>query len=273
MKTVRWKNTNAAYHVMGEGPLVMLLHGFAENSTVWQHQASHLAEENKIVLPELPGNGFSGEAGEDLSLEDCAELIFEISRSETKGTEAPFTLIGHSMGGYISLAFANKYPSFLNGIGLFHSTAFADTEEKIANRKIAIDFISKNSKSPYLKTSVPNLFSQHSKTIFPQNPDQVVEMGMEYSDEALKLYQEAMLQRRDRSDFLKTTDLPVLLVQGKFDEAVPLASGLAQASMPATCHFHVLKQTAHMGMLEEKEQSTQVLKSYIDWVNKYGEKA
>ena len=118
------------YQVFGSGKPVVLIHGFGEDCKVWKNQIEFLIEKFHLIVPDLPGSGKS-EMIDDMSIEGMGEIIKTIL-----DTEAPLnppqggTLIGHSMGGYITLAFAEKYPEYLNGFGLFHSTAYADSNEK-----------------------------------------------------------------------------------------------------------------------------------------------
>src|SRR5690349_9785457 len=152
-KNIAFQKSKIFYRIIGEGPAVMLLHGLPFDGSLWKRQLDSLSG-FKFIVPDLPGSGAS-EMFEDMSMEGMAEAIKSILDSEQT---AFITLIGHSMGGYISLAFAEKYPERLKGLGLFHSTAFADNEERKANRKKGIDFIEKNGAHDFLKTIIPSLF-------------------------------------------------------------------------------------------------------------------
>ena len=118
------------YQVKGNGPVVMLVHGFGETAAIWDRIIQHLTGFSWII-PDLPGSGRSGLI-EDMSMEGMAESLLDILDNENL---SDCIMIGHSMGGYITLAFAEKYESRLRGIGLFHSTAYADSEEKKETRR------------------------------------------------------------------------------------------------------------------------------------------
>lgn len=173
------------------------------------------------------------------------------------------TLIGHSMGGYITLAFAEKYPALLNGFGLFHSTAYADSEEKKETRKKGIEFIKKNGAFAFLKTSIPNLYSPVTKKLNPQLIAYQIERSHKFSGAALVNYYRSMMQRPDRTEILKNSRLPVLFILGKYDNAVPLKDGLEQCSLPDLAYIHVLENAGHMGMREEPAESNQILRNYL----------
>ena len=112
-----------------------------------------------LIVPDLPGAGKS-DMIDDMSMEGMAEMLKAIIDKEKISS---FVLIGHSMGGYITLAFAEKYPQYLIKFGLFHSTAYADNEEKKAIRRKGIDFIKEHGAFEFLKNTTPNLFSPDYK--------------------------------------------------------------------------------------------------------------
>jgi pimeloyl-ACP methyl ester carboxylesterase len=99
-----------------------------------------------------------------------------------------FCLIGHSMGGYITLAFAEKYPEVLNSFGLFHSSTYAEDEAKISTRKKGNDFIKKNGAEAFLKASIPNLFSEQTKKEHPELITQLFDIAKNISPAALIQY-------------------------------------------------------------------------------------
>ena len=230
-----------------------------------------------FIVPDLPGSGQS-EMIDDMSMEGMAEVLKIILDKEiaelSESSQAPRSgrpdgyrdraaLIGHSMGGYITLAFAEKYEGLLRSFGLFHSTAFADTEEKIAGRRKGIEFIKEHGAFEFLQTSVPNLFSQRSKDEFPELIDQFVQSLNNFSPESLVSYYESMIRRPDRTAVLKNTKLPILFIMGKHDTAVPLQDGLKLCYLPEKSYFHVLHQSGHMGMLEETKKSNRLLEEFL----------
>lgn len=261
-KQIELAGKNIFYQVIGKGKPVMLVHGYGEAGEVWTNQVSFLKENYHLIVPDLPGSGQS-DLIEDMSMEALAEVLKAIVDKEVKPEGAPISMIGHSMGGYISLAFLEKYSSYLSAFGLFHSTAFADTEEKKDTRKKSIEFIGKHGSAEYLKSAIPNLFSEQTNE---QNPGLITEFirsTNNFSDKSLVSYLEAMMKRPDRAGLLKTTQLPILFVLGDFDNTIPLADGLKLAQLPEKSYIHILHRSGHMGMLEEEENSNQILKKYL----------
>ena len=212
-----------------------------------------------MIVPDLPGSGQSAMI-DDMSIEGMAEVIHAIIHEENIDT---CPVIGHSMGGYITLALMENYWNHVSGFGLFHSSAFADNEEKKVTRHKAIEFIQQNGAYEFLKTAIPNLFADQSKTIFKTSIDELIEKGNNFSPQSLVSYYEAMINRPDRTDILRNTTVPVLFMMGKYDKAVPLEDVLKQCHLPEKSYIHILQNTGHMGMLEETEKSNQFLEKFL----------
>lgn len=271
MPFLQFKNKKIFYRLEGKGKPVLLVHGFAEDGDLWKNQVDSLKEKNLLIIPDLPGSGSSEMLDGKASIEDYADvlkvLIDEINVTNKTENDSTFCMIGHSMGGYITLAFAEKYPELLNAFGLFHSSAFADSEEKVVIRKKGIEFIRKNGTDAFLKTSVPNLFSEETKKEKPELITELFNIGKNISPAALIQYYEAMIERPDRTDVLKKFTKPVLFIAGKNDTAVPLAASLEQMSIPPISVMHILKQSGHMGMWEEVELSNSYLSNFLNELN------
>ena len=137
------KDISLYYRVEGDSNKknVILIHRFGEDGMIWDDFALQLSSEYRLIIPDLLGSGRSTGILDDLSIESMAEHIRKIIEKETVDE---CIMIGHSMGGYITLAFAEKYPQYLSGFGLFHSTAYADSEEKKQTIKKNMDFIRKH---------------------------------------------------------------------------------------------------------------------------------
>lgn len=258
-KTVVYSGTTIAYRTTGKGLPVLLLHGFGEDSRVLEQQENVLRSSYQLIIPDIPGSGQSALLHkESLTINDLAECIKCIIDRENVSKLA---LIGHSMGGYISLAFAEKYPSALTALGLFHSSAYADDAAKIETRQKGIAFIKNNGALAFLKTSIPGLFADTIKS----GPiiDDLLQKAADFTPEALIQYYEAMIARPDRTAVLKTLPCPVLFIAGAFDKAVPFEHSLEQFSLPLYADVNILRDSAHMGMLEEKDRSNAILAAFL----------
>ncbi len=258
-KTAIYQDKNLSYQIFGSGPTVVLIHGFAEDGDVWKKQLSFLKPFFHLIIPHLPGSG-SSDGIDDMSMEGLAESIYFILKEE--GVEQ-CSMIGHSMGGYVTLAFAEKYASLLNSIGLFHSTAFADTEEKKLSRKKGIQKIKENGAASFLKDFVPALYGPSAKTVNQIVIDDHLKQVGYFTKAALSSYFQSMMDRPDRTNVLKQNKIPVLFVLGRNDAAIPFNDVLRLASMPDISYIHILEQSGHMGMIEEPEKSNRILNDFL----------
>lgn len=258
-KTLAYQNKKIYYRIIGIGKPVILIHGFGEDGEIFNHQVEFLKNKFQLIVPDLPGSGQSAMI-DDMSIEGMAEVIHAIIHEENI-EECP--VIGHSMGGYITLALMEKYWNHISGFGLFHSSAYADNEEKKANRRKAIDFIRQNGAYDFLKTAIPNLFADDSKETYKSSIEELIEKGHNFSPHSLVSYYEAMIHRPDRVDILRNTSKPVLFIMGKYDTAVPIKDSLEQSHIPEKSYIHILQNTGHMGMLEETDRSNLILEKFL----------
>lgn len=258
-KSITVEGKLISYMAGGEGNAVMLLHGFGVDSAAWSEQLNYLKKNCRVIAPDLPGIGVS-ELTSDVSMEGVAAIIKEILEAEEIEQA---TVIGHSLGGYIALAFAEKYPEFLSGLGLFHSTAVADNEEKKASRQKGIEFTDKHGVKPFLETTAPKMFATITKTDNKELYEHFMKHLPEMSKEAVINYYEAMMQRPDRVEILKKIKVPVLFIYGKQDEIIPLDKTIEQASIPSISSVNILKNSGHLGMIEEPEAANKAIEDFL----------
>lgn len=248
------------YRMEGKGQPVVLVHGFSEDGTVWENQVEYLKNKFQLIIPDLPGSGQSPINDANWSMEYFAECIRAILDQENFAT---VSMIGHSMGGYITLAFADAYPDRLRSFGLFHSTAFADSEEKKTARRRGIEFILQNGAAKFLEQSIPNLFSDETKKHQPDLVRKILTRFTNFIGQSLVNYYQAMIARPDRTHVLKNFPRPVLFIIGKHDTAVPYEQVLQQCYMPGLSYIHTLEHSGHMGMWEEPALSNVFVEEFL----------
>lgn len=264
-KSLTYQDTVIQYHISGSGNPVLLLHGFGEDGQVWKDQVDFLSPQFRVVVPDIPGSGGSALIP-NASIETYAEVVREIMMHELAAlpaSEQTFSLIGHSMGGYVAIAFAEKFPGMLDRLGFVHSSVFADNSEKKETRAKAIDFIKKNSPHAFLKTSTPALFTKEFAQKNAGKVEALIEAGKQFTPEALIQYYEAMIARPDRASTLKQFTKPVLFIIGEHDLAIPLETSLQQCYLASHSEVHILHQSAHMGMWEETGKVNEVLLQFL----------
>lgn len=270
-KEIRYQNKKLFYRVSGQGsPVVVFIHGFPENGSIWQKQIEALTGFT-LIVPDLPGSGRS-EAIKDMTMEGLAEAIKYLLDAEVAspgGSPSHKVVpIGHSMGGYIALAFAEKYPEWLSGIGLFHSTAYADSAEKIEARKKGIEFIRRNGPQEFLKNTIKNLYAPETREKNPGLIEEQIRAAYNFSGDVLVSYYEGMMKRPDRTQVLKQSKVPVLFILGKWDTAVPLEDGLKIGHLPEISYIDILEHSAHMGMLEETSKANEIINHFLHFIEK-----
>lgn len=243
----------------GAGVPMVLLHGFCEDSRIWQDWLSFLPG-RPYVLVDLPGFGGSGYAA-NLSMERMAEdvkaLLDHLSIKKC-------VLVGHSMGGYVGLAFAGRYAERLAGLCLFHSHPFADPAEKKAGRLKSIEFIQKNGHILFVRQLFPGLFADAHLNRYKKVVDKLIHHAANYAPEAIIAALEAMRNRPDRSEVLRDLPCPVLFFIGKSDEAVPLELSLAQAHLPAMADIRMYPKVGHFGMYEAQRETAEAMREFLD---------
>jgi len=260
-KKFEYLNKEIFYTVTGNGQPVVLLHGFAEDRNIWQEQVTFLQDYCQLILPDLPGSGKSAMLQKDnVTIEDYAACVNALLENE--GIDRCIVL-GHSMGGYITLAFADMFADKLQGFGFVHSSAFADNEEKQATRKKAIKIMEENGGYSFLKSTTPNLFSETYKNTDPERIAALIEQGKNFSIVALVQYYTAMIKRPDRTEVLKKSSAPVLFIIGTNDVAAPLDDLLKQVHLPKISYIHVIEGVGHMSMWEKPEEVNNYLLAFI----------
>ena len=257
LKKILYNGEELSYEISGTGLAVMLIHGFTEDHQIWKPVLKGLEKKYKWILPDLPGSGESPFNKSLLQLKDFSGAINAILENEKIEW---LVLIGHSMGGYISLAFAEEYPEKLRGLGLFHSSSYPDSAEKKEARIKNIRFIQKNNPALFIDQAIPGLFSESFKAAHLEEIRKLVERYANFSRESLVQYLDAMKNRPATTGVLKSILKPVLFIMGQEDKAVPIKDSLEQCHLPQISYIHILSHTAHMGMIE----NTSLCNSLID---------
>jgi pimeloyl-ACP methyl ester carboxylesterase len=261
-KSFRYHDATISYNVYGSGMPVMLLHGFAEDHSIWNKQVDGLSRLYQLIIPDLPGSGKSDLLeGENFRMEAYAACVNALLVHEKiEG----LVMLGHSMGGYITLAFAERYPAKLKGFGFVHSTAFEDSEEKKAMRRKGIKMMEEYGAFSFIKNTTPNLFSEKFKKEQPAQVNAVIEAAKDFTVAALTQYYNAMLNRRDRKNVLVESTRPVLFIAGTDDAAAPLRDVLEQVHLPRVSYIHVINNVGHMGMIEAPGEVNKHLLQFLD---------
>lgn len=258
-KKIIYQGSEIVYNIQGKGQPVVLLHGFGFNNKIWNKLVENLKDKFMFILPDLPGSGESQPLKkENVSLSDFAHAInYLISEENIK---LP-VIIGHSMGGYITMAFEKLYPEISKAICLFHSSTYADDEEKIKSRKKAIEFINNYGTETFLNNSIPALFYNKEKSI--EEINLFLNDAKTIPSQVIIEYYNAMINREDNRDVLKNYKKPILFIIGEHDTAITYKTSLEQTYIPNFSNVSILRDSAHMGMLEEPLKSSDIIHSFL----------
>jgi pimeloyl-ACP methyl ester carboxylesterase len=246
---------NLFFQEQGEGTSILLIHGFCETHEIWNGFNKKLSRYGRVISIDLPGFGMSPLAAGPVSIDLIAGII--LAWLKERKIEAP-VLIGHSLGGYVALAMAEIDPAFCKKLVLFHSSAYADTDEKRANRNKVIEFVGKNGVEPFIQTFVPTLFydKEHPRM------DEVRKICNGTPTNTLIEYTKAMRDRPSREGLLRNFCNPILILAGDKDEIIPLDISEKMASLnPKITIFH-LSNTGHMGMVEAEAEAIETIAGF-----------
>lgn len=221
--------------------IVVLLHGFGESSAIWDSFKPLLSDEYEYITFDYSQITFCQ------TIEEYADWVYsEIEQLKIQH----FVLIGHSMGGYIALAFAEKYKHYLAGLGLFHSTAFADSEERKEIRLKTVSFIEKHGSAEFIADFLPKMYADEFRKKHEVYIQKQLKDNQLLPAAALITATKAMRTRADKTAVLKNLDLPILMIIGMKDKFMAYNAALEQVAYPKNPYTLILAHVAHAGMIE-----------------------
>jgi len=253
-----------AYYDEGKGNhTILLIHGFGEDHRIWENQIKFLSTHYRIIAPNLPGIHckplvlhHSQAPSIRMYVEVLHELMHHLHIEQ-------YYIVGHSMGGYIGLSFTDYYVNHVQGLLLLHSTTYEDNEAKKTSRMKVAEFIQEWGVSKYLETATPNLFGDAFKKSNPEAIQNVIDSGLNISQEAMIQYVFAMRNRKAMTHLLQQNTTPVWMIAGEADLAVPIQDSLEQIKLLPSSKSLVLKKVGHMGMLEATDLVNQFIHQCI----------
>lgn len=246
--------------IQGEGFPIILLHGFCENKSMWFPYATELTKHYQIICPDLPGFGESALPIKDITLEEVADQLAAFL-SEIKVEKC--VIIGHSLGGYVALAMAERHPALIQGLGLFNSTAMADNEEAKHRRNKSILFLRKHPVPKFIEPFIPSLFHSKRKDELKEEIALATSIGLQSPLEAIIAYTLAMKNRKDRFELWKSFPFQTLFIGGANDSRVPLEVAEKHIEERELVDGYILPETAHMAMHERPSETLQMIQDYL----------
>ncbi|MEQ8706051.1 MAG: alpha/beta hydrolase [Phaeodactylibacter sp.] len=259
MKKLQYEGKELAYHAEGKGTTVVLLHGFCEDHKIWEEFQHDLREEPfQVIVLDLPGFGAS-EVVEGVTIEGMAQRVHALLQFLNTG---PVVLIGHSMGGYVGLAFARLFPEALLGLGLFHSHPYADEPDKKAIRQKSVEFIQRQGHILFVKQLIPGLFADNFVRSNAFLLEKLIYRAAKFPSSGIIAAQQAMMNRQDETNTLRGIQVPVLFIVGKLDSSIPAEKNLAQTHLPEVASIHILEKAGHMGQFEARKATQRYVRQF-----------
>ncbi|MEE4177687.1 MAG: alpha/beta hydrolase [Bacteroides sp.] len=256
---VRYKDALVSFKDQGAGDAVVLIHGYTQSSSVWDFFVEHLIDSFRVITIDLPGHGESECIGEIHPMEQMGEVI-KFVLDHLNVNEA--VIIGHSMGGYIALSMARVYPKLFRGLGLFHSTSLADSEESKASREKSIKLIREDHQA-FLFNFIPELFAPENRERLAPEIDALIVAAKKMTKKAVLAAQEGMKSRSSTLDVLINAKFPVMFIAGQKDSRVPFENIWVQMALTEEAHSLILRNVGHMGFLEAKHQTFDFTRAFI----------
>ncbi|MDR1983388.1 MAG: alpha/beta hydrolase [Prevotellaceae bacterium] len=245
----------------GKGKVIILLHGYLETMEIWENTISELSKQFRTVAVDLPGHGLSKFNEGSTTMEFMADCIKSLL-DKLKISEC--LIVGHSMGGYVALAFAKKYPETAKALCLFSSTPNGDTEQKKKDRDREIELIKAGKLELILKTNVKRGFADINVKKFDEEIFAIEDTATVADTDGIIAALQAMKMREDMNDFMKTIQHKTLFVFGKFDNYITfdVAENIMQKYPQATAA--ILQNSGHNGFIEEPEESVKILCDFAE---------
>ena len=256
-KSIIFKNAKIFFSDQGKGSVVVLLHGFLENASMWDRVTPHLSIKNRVITIDLLGHGKSDCLGYVHSMDLFAETVEAILKHLRI---RKCMLIGHSLGGYVALAFAEKHPQKVKGLCLMNSTSNEDNEERKALRTRANKMVQTNFTN-LVRMSFINLFGSESKELYKKDIDLGIQEALKTSIQGYIAANEGMRIRLNRNQILTNNKFKKLIIIGKKDPVLDYESALQEAKK--TDSEAVVLPNGHMSHIENKELLIKVLKDFV----------
>lgn len=255
-KKIQYKDVELVYNDRGEGACIVLLHGYLETGEIWTGFAERLLNRFRVLIPDLPGHGQSGTWGKVHSMDDLAASVNAILEAEHIDK---ISLIGHSMGGYVTMAFAELFPERLTSYALFHSTCFADSEEKRGNRDREISLVLCQKKRQIINVNIPKGFADDHIETLSREVDRARNLAISNPDNGIVAILNGMKGRPDRTHILKNPGIPLLLIGGMKDNYIPREVFEKLVNLAPHASVLRLEQSGHMGFIEEPEAAAEAI--------------
>jgi pimeloyl-ACP methyl ester carboxylesterase len=245
----------------GKGAPILLIHGYLESSEVWNGFGEKLAAKFRVISVDLPGHGLSDVYGETHTVEFMATMIKELL--DKLGINKA-CLIGHSLGGYVSLAFLELFPDSLSGYCLFHSQPLPDTPETIEKRMLEITVVQSGGKELIYPDNVIRMFANSNLERFSDALQRSKEIASQIQGEGIIAVLNGMMARPSRLSVMEEGRVPCLWILGAMDNYIPCDIIQTRVNLPSNARVVALTNSGHMGFVEEEDKAVKVITEFVE---------
>ncbi|MBQ7787636.1 MAG: alpha/beta hydrolase [Alistipes sp.] len=254
---------STALHIADSGvgeKCVVLLHGYLESMYVWDDFAPLLTPSVRVITVDIPGHGISEVKGEVHTMEMVADVLHQMLKSlEIERV----TMVGHSMGGYVALAFCARYPEQLDGLVLLSSTPNPDTEAKRENRRREIALVRAGKKDALARVAPEAGFAEQNRRRLRSYIDDLTECVHITEDDGIVALLGGMMERADQNEMLRKSTVPQLFILGKKDGYIPVEVAEEIVANHPQAQVAWLEESGHMGFIEEPEACAEALLKFV----------
>jgi len=258
---IAFKKGRIHYTDSGTGPVIVLLHGYLESSEVWNGFAEKLSAKFRVIAVDLPGHGFSDVYGKVHTMEFMAEAVKEIL--DNLKIKKVF-LTGHSLGGYVTLAFLELFPEYLSGYCLFHSQPFPDPPAALEKRKREIEIVKTGKKNLMYPDNVTMMFATSNLEKFPEALLRSKGIASRIPGEGIIAVLNGMMIRPSRISLVEEGRVTFLWILGSMDNYIPCDLIQSRVNLPSNAKVVVLKNSGHVGFIEEEKLSENVISNFVN---------
>jgi len=252
MEKIKVNDVELAYTRRGKGTPLVLLHGYPLDHLLWEEVAPLLEDTFDLILPDLRGFGESTTVGSPYTMDDYASDVAGLL--DQLGIQKA-AIAGHSMGGYVALAFARLYPERISGLGLVSSQVLADPPDRKDGRYKSAAEVSEKGIGGVVETMAPKFTSDERLQAFARD-------AMERQQPAAFIGAlKAMAERMDSTPLLPSFKFPVVIIHGKADALIPIDRAREVKNAVPQAHLVELESAGHIPMLEAKEETARALKN------------
>ena len=265
LKEIQYKGIKVSYEArLKKGrSTVVLLHGFLESKKIWESYTKEITKKHNVIAIDLLGHAMTECLSYVHSMEEMAEQVrFVLKQHDIRKA----ILVGHSMGGYVALAFTEKYPDHIKGLCLFNSSAFADSEAKKLDRDRAIRVVKKYHER-FISEAIPNLFVATNTPQLRGALQRTLRIALQTPKQGIIAALEGMKIRDNREIVLKFAPCPVFYVIGKQDKLLPYEQLIEQCQYHEQGTYYLSEEGGHLCFFED---AYPCLTALMNWIGKLG---